>query len=598
MPFRLSIIKALTLLACLLFLTHCTRTGPESHTNKQKLASPYTMPVDAYLAMARNQSGEEKQALQLMAAGRAIYDGQWRDGVAIIKDAGAMTGDLADEKSLLLAKVDLMRMKPSLAVTKLAAVRHLDHLSLYHQAQYHDMLAYAYQAKGNVLESVIERIKLDALLPDETARTNNRRALWLSLTKLSQPELDMLASESESHTVLEGWLTLAEISRRSYTNPQSLLEALHDWQTAHTNHPGNRILPSPLEKVAERLFPAPHHMALLLPLTGPLAGPSQAIQDGFMAAYRASGQQSQVSVKVYNTDQANAGVVYQQALDAGADYVVGPLTKTEVTEVATMHHPVPTVLLNEADRRLSDGLAFQFGLFPTNEARQVAARARKSGYSKALVIAPDGAWGTDIVQAFGRQWTRHGGQVVETWQYTPEMDLGAGIRQLLHASESDARVHPKAEDAEKDHTDQRRRDFDVIILIAYPSKARQIMPLLKYYFAGDVPVFATSSVYSGVKNTAKDRDLNGIIFCDMPWVFDHDIGREHRWAEQLNAYTRLYALGMDSFTLAEQLNHLMLFPAAGISDKSGVIYLTKSQKLSRILVFGQFKQGEAKILGN
>ena len=118
------------------------------------------------------------------------------------------------------------------------------------------------------------------------------------------------------------------------------------------------------------------------------------------------------------------------------------------------------------------------------------------------------------------------------------------------------------------------------------------MPLLRYYFAGDVPIYATSTVYSGSQNTAKDRDLNGIIFCDMPWVFSHPMnGEQHHWAEQLNSYNRLYALGMDSYTLANQLNHLMLFPALGIDDKSGVIYLTPAHQLARILEFGQFKDG-------
>lgn len=592
-------VKALIMISCIFFLTHCTRMVPDSHFNQQKLASPYTMPVSAYLAMANNQTGTDKQALQLMAAGRAIYEGQWRYGMSIINQAGSMSGELADEKNLLLAKIDLIRDQPNLTIAKLASIKNLSRLSVFHQVQYHDMLAYAYQATGALVEAVVERIKLEFLLPDEQAKANNRRALWLSLTKLSRPELDTLAAESDVNSVLRGWTSLAEISRKHYIDPQDMIDDLHQWQDSYPDHPAQHILPSPLEKVESHLFAAPRHMALMLPLTGPLAGPGHAIQDGFMEAYQTSGEHVRVSVKVYNTDQANISAVYQQALEEGADYVVGPLTKPDVAVVAKMKHPVPTILLNDADR-VSDGFAFQFGLSPANEARQVAARARKSGYSKALIIAPAGAWGTDVVHAFVTQWTTNGGQVTETWQYTPEVDLSMGIRQLLHASESAARVRPKKTDrSSADNTYKRRQDFDVIILIAYPSKARQIMPLLRYYFAGDMPVFATSSVYSGIENTGKDRDLNGLIFSDMPWVFRHrQLGQQHQWSEQLNSYNRLYALGLDSFMLANQLNHLMLFPAVGINDKSGVIYLTKNHKLTRILVFGQFRQGVAHLLGS
>ncbi|PJD94098.1 MAG: penicillin-binding protein activator [Legionella sp.] len=598
MHLRLRIIlKALTLMCCMFFLTHCTRMVPDSHFNQQKLASPYTMPASAYLAMAHNQTGKDKQALELMAAGRAIYEGQWRYGMNIINQAGPMTGELADEKNVLLAKIDLIRDQPNLTIAKLASIKNVSHLSVFHQAQYHDMLAYAYQATGALVEAVVERIKLEFLLPDEQAKANNRRALWLSLTKLSRPELDTLAAESNDNSVLQGWVGLAEISRKHYRDPQDMIAALYEWQDRYPNHPAQHILPSPLEKVAAHLFASPRHMALMLPLTGPLAGPGRAIHDGFMEAYQTSGQQSHVAVKIYNTDEADIRAVYQQALNDGADYVVGPLTKSDVAVVAKMKHPVPTVLLNDADR-VSDEFAFQFGLSPANEARQVAARARKAGYSNALIIAPAGAWGTDVVHAFTAQWTTNGGKVAETWQYPSNTDLSLGIRQLLHASESAARIRPtKPVPLSSSNADKRRHDFDVIILIAYPSKARQIMPLLRYYFAGDVPVFGTSSVYSGIENTGKDRDLNGLIFSDMPWVFSHrQLGQQHQWSEQLNSYNRLYALGMDSFTLANQLNHLMLFPAVGINDKSGVIYLTKDHKLTRILMFGQFRQGAAHLL--
>jgi len=146
-------------------------------------------------------------------------------------------------------------------------------------------------------------------------------------------------------------------------------------------------------------------------------------------------------------------------------------------------------------------------------------------------------------------------------------------------------------------TPSRRRDFDVIFMVAYPSKARQIMPLLKYYYAGDVPVYATSMVYAGNTDAMKDRDLNGIIFSDMPWVFTHSMSNKN-WPEPLNSYNRLYALGMDSYALSTQLNQLLLFPSMGVSDKTGVLSLNSSQQIARTLAFGQFKNGLPQLLGS
>ena len=300
-----------------------------------------------------------------------------------------------------------------------------------------------------------------------------------------------------------------------------------------------------------------------------------------------------VKVHVYNTDAANVETLYLQAVADGADYVVGPLSKTNVATVAAMSHPVPTLLLNDVDARPNER-AYQFGLSPTNEARQVAAKARKNGYTRALVISPAGDWGNEVAAAFANQWRANGGRVIDTLHYRQNDDMNAVMRNFLHISESEARGKKLKEllGQNIEFTPSRRQDFDVIFLLAYSSKARQIMPLLKYYYAGDVPVYATSAVYAGGTNIMRDRDLEGIIFCDMPWVFTHQMGSKN-WPEQFNSYNRLYALGLDSYALSTQLNQLLLFPAMGVNDKSGVLYLSSSQQITRILAWGQFKHGIA-----
>lgn len=588
------IFKLILCISCVIFLSQCTKVTTESHVQvNQQLASPYTMPASAYLALAQNQVGTEKQSLLLMAAGRLIYDGQWKQGVTILSQIGTLTDELANEKNLLLAKVDLIREQPNAAIAKLSNVREINRLPIYYQVQFHEMLAYAYLATGHPVEAVLERIKLDGLLPDEASRANNRRALWLSLTTLSQPELDMLAAESSDNTMLDGWLQLAAISRKQYNDSQQMLSELEQWQARFPNHPANHILPTPLDSVKQHLFASPKHIALLLPVTGPLAGPGNAIKDGFMAAYEASNRRDRVNVQLYNTNTTNIAALYQQALYDGADYIVGPLSKQDAAQVAKLDHPVPTVLLNDVEGRVYDN-AYQFGLSPSNEARQVAAKVRKNGYSRALVIAPSGSWGDDVVDAFSVQWRAGGGHVVEALHYGPKDELTSAIRNLLHVSASEERKKPVKLAPNTESEPKRRQDFDVIFLVAYPTKARQIMPLLRYYYAGDVPVYATSSVYSGSVNTMKDRDLNGITFCDMPWVFSHQMGNRN-WPEQFNSYNRLYALGMDSYALSSQLNQLLLFPALGVNDKSGVLYLNSGQQISRILVFGQFRQGVAQL---
>lgn len=582
-------------LVCL--LSQCTQLSPEGvakRRQQQAIPSPYTMPVSAYLALAQNQQGAEKQALLLLAAGRAITDGDQQQGSTLLAKVEPMTTELADEKNLLLAKLDLMRDKPGAAINNLSNVRDVNRLAVYYQVQFHDMLASAYQGTHHPLEAVLERIKLDHLLSDDLSKANNRRVLWLSLTTLPQAELNALLLESSDNQELDGWVQLAGISRHQYPDVDALLAALDQWQSQFPTHSANYILPTPLDRMKQHLFAPPKHMALLLPTAGVLAGPARAIQDGFMAAYEASPRHAQVDVRVYNTNMDSVAAIYDQAIAEGADYIVGPLTKTHVTEIARLSHSVPTVLLNDVDTNIKDN-AYQFGLSPASEARQVAARARKKGLGYALVIAPAGAWGESVVKAFAEQWREGGGQLVETLYFQPEEDLTPAIRQLLHVSASVD--HQKRTKTNTSSLPMRRQDFDMVFLVAYPTKARQIVPLLRYYYAGNVPVYATSSVYSGSLDVRRDRDLDGVIFCDMPWVFSHQVAQRH-WAEQLNSYNRLYALGLDSYALATQLNQLILFPALGVDDKSGVLYLTQGNRVARILDFAQFRQGVAEPLGD
>ncbi|CEK12228.1 penicillin-binding protein activator [Legionella hackeliae] len=590
-----SLLKIISLLATAILLSQCTKVAEnQAQTPRinQKATTPYSMPASAYLALAKNQGGEEKQNLLIMAAGRQIYDGQWQDGLSTL----AQTGDylspvLISEKSILLAKTDILRQQPKAAIAKLSGVRDINSLPEFYQVQYHEILAGAYESVGNANEAVTERIKLERLLPDDTARANNSRILWLTLTKLPLAELNTLAVEAKEGSDVQGWMKLALIARQNSGNNSEVLSQVEAWQAQYPSHPANSILPASLSAIKPYLNRTPRRMALLLPLSGPLAGPGGAIRDGFMAAANTSGNNA--DIRLYDTAKGDVSSLYLQALDEGAEYVVGPLSKAEVSRVATMEHPVPTLLLNDMETDL-DTNAYRFGLSPSNEATQVAIKASLTGHKRALIISPAGGWGDEIVDAFTSQWRNSGGIVADKLSYANNSDLNVAIRGLLRVTDSQSREKQIKQLLGQNIqvVPSRRQDFDMIFLLAYPSKARQIMPLLKYYFAGNVPVYATSTVYSGSTNAMKDKDLDGIIFCDMPWVFTHQMGSRN-WPEQLNSYNRLYALGMDSFALGSQLNQLLLFPAMGIHDKSGVLYLNRSQQVARVPAWGQFKGGVA-----
>lgn len=597
------IIRVFFLLTAIIFLCQCTTletppetVAPAAAVEKKQIANPYSLPAANYLTQAKSQKGIEQQKSLLLAAGRLISDGQWRQGAAILAQTADLTPPLTNEKNLLLAQIELIRARPQVALSKLASITEKKELPPYQQIQFHEFLAQAYSAANKPLAAIDERIKLDLLLTKAESQANNQRILWLTLARIPQAELNTLLTESTNQPILQGWLQLAQISRKYRDNPKALLAALEQWKSQFSAHPANHILPNSLDALANKMRDQPKQVALLLPLSGALQGPGTAVRDGFMAA-KNNDSAASIQVKTYDTSKGDVAALYQSAINEGAGYVVGPLTKTQVATVAALPHPVPTLLLNDSAANIQEN-SYLFGLSPMHEAVQVALKAHSKGYSRALIIAPGNAWGNEVVKTFTQQWQKNGGHVVDTLLYGSNEDLNKKMKEFLHIPQSQQREKQLRELLGQNihSVINRRQDFDMIFLLAYPSKARQIMPLLNYYYAGDMPVYATASVYGGSANPLKDKDLDGIIFCDIPWVFSHQVGTRN-WPEQFNSYNRLYALGMDSYTLATQLNQLMLFPADALGNGESNLYLKPSQQIARVLEWGQFRQGLVHSLG-
>jgi len=333
----------------------------------------------------------------------------------------------------------------------------------------------------------------------------------------------------------------------------------------------------------------PKQIALLLPLQGSMSGPGRAVRDGFMAAYyqyQTVQGEGNIKVQVYDTAQGSIESVYEKAVSDGADCIVGPLEKDKAQQLAKGPAPVTTILLNYTDGSADAANMYQFGLSPLDEALQAAQKAHADDRHSALIIAPAGSWGAGVVNAFRKEWQALGGRVVGEYDYASDQDLSAYIRQLLRVNDSEAyqKNMEQVLGRKLKPEEFRRQDGDMIFLVAFPEKARQINPLLKFYYAGDLPVYSISLVYSGIPSAFKDQDLNGIRFDDMPWMLNPK-------SSHLSAYPRLYALGMDAFALTMTRHQLTHYSESGIKGHTGTLYLSSDRRISRKLIWLQFSQG-------
>lgn len=341
-------------------------------------------------------------------------------------------------------------------------------------------------------------------------------------------------------------------------------------------------------------------VALLLPLSGRTSGPAEAVRDGFLAAYLAV--DSTLRPRLLVLDCAHdAAAAYQEALAAGAGYVVGPLTKEEVATVsAAIASGAPaalrTLVLNVAPEGAATGRIVQFALSPEDEARQVAARLISEGKPAGVVLAPTGDWGHRVVDAFDATLTAGGGHLLGQKYYAPgTTDFGGLIAELVGFDDSRARHRAlvAAVGVPLEFTPRRRDSVSFLFMAGQPNVGRLIRPQLKFHYAGELPIYATSDMYE--PSPTANQDLDGLIFPDMPFMLATDAAtmaeREDSqalWSEATRRRSRLYAFGMDAYRLIAELQSMGTLRDS-VAGMTGKLSLDADGRVRRQLDWAQIQ---------
>jgi uncharacterized protein len=472
------------------------------------------------------------------------------------------------------------------------------------RAEVHGLRAEAHQRTGNHREAAHEHVLRERFLDpgDEAARSAGQQSIWQALNLL--PDADLRQSVAPPPDPFDGWRELALIARSAQSGIADIPEMIEAWRIRYPAHPASAdIIELVLARQREQAG-RPMHIAVLLPHTGPIAAIAEALRDGFIAAHFLRDNSAYTpTIHFYDTgpDPAAVSAVYRQALDDGADFVVGPLTRQGVNRIAEGGRlGVPTLTLNYSDSdRLSDPNLFQFGLAPEDEARQVAQRAWLDGHNNALAIVPDDEWGRRVAEAFQDDWSQFGGRLLEIETYPSEInDFSEQIRRLLNLDDSEQRHRDLARVLQQplQHEPRRRHDVDFIFMAAFPRQARLIRPQLEFHYAAGVPVYSTSHVYTGAPSRDDDRDIDGVIFCDIPWVLSGGAPAvkreiEKAWPDRSGQYARFYALGVDAYDIIPYLNNLRLFHYERFKGATGILQLSDTNRVYRQLPWARFSGG-------
>ena len=423
-----------------------------------------------------------------------------------------------------------------------------------------------------------------------------------TLENVSSGELEARADNPGADQRLTAWLDLALVIRQNLVVPDHVSQAMAAWKARHPYHPLSENEALDLWLRYRQQFTPPHKLAVLLPGSGRLSAAGAAVRDGLMSAFLDNPGGTEILFFPTGDEPESAISAYFSAMDAGVDWIIGPLQKSSIEAILTLAGlATPILALNEfpssfkAPAGLS-GQIFGISLSQEKEAMAVAEHAAGSGFERAVVMAPESTWGDAMALAFQGEFLQENRELIAAVRYDEsDNDHSPVIERLLKLDES------KARKARLENTLQmplefeavRRNDIDMIFMAASAAQAKLIRPQLRFFDAGDIPVYATGRVYSGRPDPVRNQDLNGIRFPITPWQLEHAGPDDIPELESIRGgnLASLYSIGYDAWKLLPWLELIRKDPDFNFPGQSGVYRAGNNGNLRREPAWAVFSRG-------
>ncbi len=552
-------------------LLYLANTEPSPFSERHRLQVAKVLGDNGYLSWAG-------QVLEDLDTER-LKSEEFRDFT--IQYAQVLLEDKQAQKTLNLLRDPLLaRLFPGLATEDQALIYLM-------RARAHALLAQPMEVFNTLLQ-------LDPLLPGRKQR-DNRKAIWEILMNASPEELRRHA-DTLPRVLAEvggGWLELALLVREPGRDPGQRLTVFGRWQ----NHPALQNPPPEVQLLRRAPARSPNRIALLLPLTGPLGDAGDAVRDGVIAArYAARARGETVPIlEIFDTGREEVQPLYLQAVERGAQWVIGPLRPEKLQELARVRLSVPVLALNRLESGGTSNL-YQFSLHAEDELQQLGAAAERRGWRNALLLRPEDDWSLKTADRFVEIWTAGGGTLSGEGVYTSERNISRVVRNALRLNQSVVRARLLENRLKMQlQTESRpRRDVDVVVLLADAETARLLRPVLQFHRAEDLPVLSISRIYDGSMDRKKNADLDGIVFTETPWLLERGELHQAMEAAQQPDFTRMHAIGVTAWQLLPWLKTLGAEKQTSLYSASGRLSVDRRGRIRRRLPWAVVDKGVAR----
>ncbi|HDL7825797.1 TPA: penicillin-binding protein activator [Yersinia enterocolitica] len=631
-----------------LILAACSGRAPQTPppTNIQDEASANS---DYYLQQLQQSSDDNKADWQLLAIRALLREGKLPQAA---EQLGTLPANLSDtqrqEQQLLTAEL-LVAQKNNPAAADILGKLDATQLSANQQVRFYQAQIAANQGKAT-LPLIRAFIAQEPLLKDKVHQ-DNIDGTWQALAQLTPQELNNIVINADEN-VLQGWLDLLHVYQDNKQDPDLLKAGIKDWQNRYPQNPAAKNLPTALTQISNFSQASTAKIALLLPLSGSAQVFADAIQQGFTAAQNGLPVNtpapvtpdattttptdatatpvtdiatpapvatpvatSNAQVKIYDTTTQPVAALLAQAQQDGATLVVGPLLKAEVEQLSTTPSTLNILALNQPEVSTNSPNICYFALSPEDEARDAAHHLWSQEKRMPLLLTPRGAFGDRVAKAFAEEWQKQGGQTVlqqnfgSTAELKQAINSGAGIRltgQPVSVSSAPAAAPASVTiagltipappvDAPVVSTSA-GGNIDAVYIIATPAELTLIKPMIDMATStrSKPALFASSRSYQAGAGPDYRLEMEGIQFSDIPLMAGANPALMQQAAAKFaNDYSlvRLYAMGIDAWTLSNHFAEMRQIPGFQVSGTTGDLTASADCVITRKLPWLQYRQG-------
>ncbi len=525
---RLSVPRLLTPVALAITLAACS-SGPRQPDSVDITLEP-TQSVQNYMIQADSTEGSLQNDWLIMATKAAIQANELDQAELLIKRLSRQQLSEVQQAEWQLARATLQQKQGKYSqLLQGLNFKPWWKLPSEQWKDYYELRADAYQSLNQPFEANRQLVAEGQYASSAEQREISSR-IWMNFGSYSENELTALQTEP-SEDVLDGWLQLAIYAKTLSSNIPQLKNTLEHWLSENPSHPAAVYTPAEIQNILSLEIVKPNNTALLLPLTGKFAPQAQLIRDGFIfAMMNDQARDPSATLTVIDTHAYSADQIKQRLINENIDFVVDSLQKENVEKLqATLDGSetgvkIPTLALNIPEEVQAGTDMCYLALSPEQEVAQAAKYLFSQGYQFPMILAPNGAYGQRVVEAFNEEWSKYSSNKVATSYFGDKRQLQKNINGVFGLQESQQRIAQMQSlmRISLESQPRSRRDVDAVYIVARSSELTLIKPFIEVAINPDAKppkLFSNSRSNSG---GATYEDLSGVAYSDIPMLINPD----------------------------------------------------------------------------